>query len=133
MARQQISLWGSDFEIPDNTKKILTKIEQPKDVKKAIASKKISLDEKLLMIEAEVNRILGKYKNDTIVIKTKEQLAQYIDAAIANNIIAIDTETNNSLDPITCKLMGPCIYTPGQKNAYIPINHVNKDTNERLD
>lgn len=49
-----------------------------------------------------------------------------------NKDIAIDTETNNSLDPVTCKLMGPCIYTPGQKWAYIPINHVNKDTRERL-
>ena len=29
--------------------------------------------------------------------------------------------------------MGPCIYTPGQKNAYIPINHINYVTGERLD
>jgi DNA polymerase-1 len=29
--------------------------------------------------------------------------------------------------------MGPCIYTPGQKNAYIPINHINPHTRERLE
>jgi DNA polymerase I-like protein with 3'-5' exonuclease and polymerase domains len=44
----------------------------------------------------------------------------------------VDTETNNSLDVIACKLMGLCLYTPGMKNAYIPVNHFNKDTKERL-
>ena len=29
--------------------------------------------------------------------------------------------------------MGGCIYTPGQKNAYIPINHIDINTKERLD
>lgn len=28
--------------------------------------------------------------------------------------------------------MGPCIYTEGMKNAYVPINHVNRITGERL-
>ena len=130
---QQMSLWGMDFSIPDTTKKVLDKIEKPKDIKKAISSKKTSIEDKLLMIEGEVNRILGKYKEDTLLIRTKDELVRYIDKAIENKIIAIDTETNNSLDPITCKLMGPCIYTPGMKNAYIPINHVDTQSGVRLD
>ena len=36
------------------------------------------------------------------------------------------------MDPLTCKLMGLCLYTPGQKNAYIPVNHINLFTRERL-
>ena len=134
------SLWGAEFKIeetPKKVKKIKDKITKPKDPNKILntktISKKISIEERLSIIYQNVNKILGKYKDNTIVIKTREQLTQYIDNAIKNNIIAIDTETNNSLEPITCKLMGACIYTPGQKNAYIPINHINRDTGERLD
>lgn len=136
MELKQVSLWGPVFTIPEQAttvSKVQAALENPKEVKRVIASKKLSIEEKLILIKAEVNRILGKYKDDTILIKTKAELKQYIDKAIENKIIAIDTETNNSLDPITCKLMGPCIYTPGMKNAYIPINHVDLKTGERLD
>lgn len=133
------SLWGEEFVIPSTdivAKNILNKINRPKEIKdtnKALKSKTVSIEEKLRLIEIEVNKILGVYKSNTLVIKTKEQLIEYIDKSIENNIIAIDTETNNSLDPITCKLMGPCIYTPGMKNAYIPLNHINYETGERLE
>lgn len=135
------SLWGEEFtikETPKETKKIINKIKQPKEVKfvdeaKAVKSKKLSIDEKLKIITDKVNQTLGVYKENTVVIKTKQQLVEYIDKAIENKELAVDTETNNSLDPVTCKLMGPCFYTPGMKNAYVPINHVNKDTNERFD
>ncbi len=132
------SLWGDEFNIeetPKVAKKIVNKINNPKGVTKTRGSKKVAvpLEEQMNLIRAEVYRILGKYKDDTVVIKTREQLKNYIDRAIDNGVIAIDTETNNSLDPITCKLMGPCIYTPGEKNAYIPVNHINPHTRERLD
>lgn len=132
------SLWGDDFKVeetPKVAKKIVNKINNPKSTTKTQGSKKVvvPLEEQMNLIRAEVYRILGKYKDNTVVIKTKEQLRDYIDSAIKNGEIAIDTETNNSLDPITCKLMGPCIYTPGQKNAYIPINHINPHTRERLE
>ena len=114
------SLWGEDFDIiekPKPVKSIIKKASKPRDtavdVKKATASKTLSLDAKLDLIRENVYRILGKYKDQTICIRDRESLTHYIDAAIANGEIAIDTETNNSLDPITCKLMGPCIYTPG--------------------
>ena len=134
------SLWGEEFSIketPKQTKQILKKIKEPKEPKitteKQIKSKKLSIDEKLAIITEKVNQILGIYKDNTIVIKTKQDLIKYIDKAIENGELAVDTETNNSLDPITCKLMGPCFYTPGMKNAYVPINHIDKDTKERLD
>lgn len=136
------SLWGEEFtpiEKIKQTKKIINKVNNPKEIKqevnivKQVKSKKLSVDEKLDIIKTEVYKVLGKQKDNTICITTEEDLHNYIDKAIDNKIIAIDTETNNSLDPITCKLMGACIYTPGQKNVYIPINHINRLTGDRLD
>lgn len=134
------SLWGEEFSIketPKEAKKIIEKVSKPKQVKvtteKVIKSKSVSIEEKLALIRESVYRILGVYKDNTVVIRTKDELVAYIDKAILNGEIAIDTETNNSLQPVTCKLMGPCIYTPGMKNAYIPINHVNRHTGERLE
>lgn len=135
------SLWGEAFEVKDTAKeakKIIEKIKKPKKIadvptaRKLLSSRTIPMATKLQMIKEEVLKKLGIYKDRTILLRTREQLHSYIDAAITNNIIAIDTETNNSLDPITCKLMGPCIYTPGQKNAYIPINHIDPYTRELL-
>ena len=84
-------------------------------------------------VSKEVYRILGTYKENTVVIKSYDDFVNYIDTAIKNNVVAIDTETNNSLDPISCKIMGLCLYTPGMKNAYIPVNHINITTKERFD
>lgn len=137
------SLWGEDFVVtapPKQQKKIIDKVSKPKKVtvttEKKIAttrsSNKVTTAERLEMIRAEVLRILGVYKDQTVVLHTREELHNYIDAAIKNGDIAVDTETNNSLVPLTCKLMGLCLYTPGQKNAYIPVNHVNLETRELL-
>lgn len=133
------SLFGEDFEI--KTEKVKVKSLAKKvnaepeemDTKKALKSKKISLAERLQIINTNVLQILGKQKANTLVIRDIMTLHNYIDKAIAFGEIAIDTETNNSLDPITCKLMGPCLYVPGEKAAYIPINHINNDTGELLE
>lgn len=132
------SLWGEIFDKDTSAEvqSVLSRLRSPKkvevSVEKLLKSKKTSLAEKLSLIEENVLRILGVYKERTVCIRSKQQLADYIDAAIKNGIIAIDTETNNSLDPLTCLLMGGCIYTPGQKNAYIPIHHVDPETGEPL-
>lgn len=137
----QQSLWGQEFTItPEDSKvkqnKIINKINNPKKTKtvvQTLKSKNVSIRDKINIITENVNRILGGYSSNTIVIKTHEELIEYINKAIVNEVIAIDTETNNSLDPLTCKLMGACIYTPGMPSAYIPINHVNLLSHERLD
>lgn len=135
------SLWGADFEIrpskPD-VSTLLNKVTSPqkitmtKSITSTLKSKKIPIKQKLDLIEIEVNKVLSKFKKDTVIITDVDTLNKYIDAAINNDIIAIDTETNNSLDPFTCKLMGLCLYTLGEKNVYIPINHVNPYTGELL-
>lgn len=132
----QNNLWGEEFALPELTQKIIKKIKSPKDlsvsVEKQIKSKKLTIEEKLQLVKEEVLKKLGHYKDKILVIKTKQQLIDYINASIKNGIIAIDTETNNTLDYINCKLMGACIYTPGEKQVYIPINHVDLKTRNRL-
>lgn len=130
-----MSLWGDEFEVPSEkkeVKKVAKKVSSPKDPKvetrKAMKSKTVSTFDKLQLIYEEVNRVLGGYTSNTKVITSKDELSQYIDEAVRNGIIAIDTETNNSLEPLTCLLMGACIYTPGQLSAYIPVHHTQPDT-----
>ena len=120
------SLWGDDFvikETPKQAKKVIEKIKQPKtdvkSVKRAVSSKKLSIEDKLKLITEEVNRILGRYESDTQVITTYADLVSYIDKSIENKVIAIDTETNNSLDSITCKIMGGCIHLDVKTRIYL--------------
>lgn len=135
------SLWGSEFEVKkesvEDLKKLLKKASSPKKVKivsdeKKLKSKNISIEEKMLIIEENVNKILGKFKDNTVVIRDIISFNAYIDACIKNKVISIDTETNNSLNTFDCLIMGLCIYTPGQKNAYIPVHHINRFTEEPL-
>ena len=83
-------------------------------------------------IEKEVIRVLGKYQKNIVTIVDKETFHNYVTACIASGIVAIDTETDNSLDPLTCKLMGLCLYAPGLQYAYVPINHRDPETKIRL-
>ena len=103
------------------------------DAAKVLKSKSLTLEEKLEVIRAKVLEVLGRQRKNVVVIKTKEEFADYITKAIEFGRIAIDTETNNSTDPMTCQLMGLCLYYEGGKQAYIPINHVNWQTGERLE
>ena len=135
---ESTSLWGEEFELPqekEKTKKIIKKVSKPKEIKvtveKQIKSKTLSLNDRLNIIKENVLKILGKQKENVLVIKTKEELHDYISKCIEIGRIDIDTETNNSLDPITCKLMGPCFYAPGLKQAYVPLNHRDPETKER--
>lgn len=136
---KQINLWGDEFIIPQaRDKNIAKKAKSQKalsdeDYEKRLKSKKVTLEEKLRIIYENVYRILGHYKDEIEVIKDRDTLHNYINRAIENGIIAFDTETNNSLDTVTCKLMGPCLYTPSLKAAYVPINHIDINTYERLD
>ena len=100
---------------------------------KVLKSSALTLEEKLEVIRRKVLEVLGKQKKNVIVIKSKKDFEDYITKAIEFGRIAVDTETNNSTDPMTCQLMGLCLYYMGGKQAYIPINHVNPETGIRLD
>ena len=79
--------------------------------------------ERIAAINAMTEKYLGKYRDEYLVIRDADEFVNYIDTAIKNNIIAIDTETTG-LNPITDKLAGICIYTPGMKSAYVPMHHI---------
>lgn len=66
---------------------------------------------------------LSMYREEYLVIRTEEQLKEYIDYILENGIYSFDTETT-SLDPLTTTIAGLSLYTPGQKAVYVPINHV---------
>ena len=118
---------------PETLAKKAAKPEETEtDPTKILKSKKVSLAEKLALIKIKVLEVLGKQKKNVIVIKDKVTFEEYVSKAIEFGRIAIDTETNNSTDPMTCQLMGLCLYYEGGKQAYIPVNHVNPDTGERL-
>ena len=137
-------LFGQDFEInisrskPDvkalvsKTKKAKKETDVEADATKLLKSKKLSLQERLSIIKENVLKTLGRQIDNVVVIRDLGTFSAYIDKAIEKGIIAIDTETNNSTDPATCKMMGLCLYVPGEKQAYIPNNHVNIETGELL-
>ena len=97
--------------------------------KKISARPQLSILEK---IEKEVMRVLGKQQKNIITITDINTFHNYVSSCIDVGVVAIDTETNNSLDPLTCKLMGLCLYAPGLQYAYIPINHRDPETRGRL-
>lgn len=88
------------------------------------------LAEKIATIKAMVEKNLGKYRDDYIIIRDEESFTQYISKAIQNGVISIDTETTG-LDPMQDKLVGMCLYTPNEKAAYIPFYHVSYVTGIR--
>lgn len=125
------------FEIPKRTNNRANDkaiLKQAKVVNKATPTVKGggSLFERIANIQKLVELHLGKYKDLFTLIQDEEHLRKYIDKCIKNGVISIDTETTG-LDPMLDDIAGICIYTPGEKSAYIPINHVSYITNLKLD
>lgn len=83
-------------------------------------------------IKAMVEKHLGEFKEDYLVITDEQKLGNYFAECAHNNVISIDTETTG-LDPILDKIVGLCIYTPHMQAAYVPINHVSYVTGVRVD
>lgn len=72
-----------------------------------------------VLVEAQ----LGKFRDQYVLIRDEETLRAYFEEIKKNKKFALDTETSG-LDPLTDMVVGVCLYTPGQKGAYIPLNHV---------
>lgn len=131
-------LWGTEFSVPSISIEEIEKKSKSKKVKTAksdeqlIKSKSTSLEDKLNICKRNVDRYLSQYKDTTSVLRTREEVKEYLDKCKKVGFISIDTETNNSVDPLTCKLMGVCIHTDGENSVYIPVNHTDRNHN-RLD
>lgn len=114
------------------TAELLDTDQNENNTTKLLKSKKISVIDKLHLIEAKVLKVLGKQKNNILVIKDTATFEDYISKVIETGVVAIDTETHNSLDPVTTKMIGLCLYAPGLKQAYIPVEHRDPRTKIRL-
>lgn len=115
----------------DSDSKILKKAKSnPIFVSKSKSGGK-GLSERIASAEVEVNRYFAKFKDDFLIIRDEESLKNYIDNAIKDGEIAIDTETNG-LDTFNGILAGVCIYSPSQKAAYIPVHHVSYITGQEV-
>ena len=124
------------FEVP----KRAGRAQDSKLVNKTKSTKKIGSSVKtgngllgrISEIKAMVEKNLGQYKDDYIIIQDEVDLQNYFQKCIENRVISIDTETTG-LDPILDKIVGLCIYTPNEPAAYIPINHISYITMEKIE
>lgn len=82
-------------------------------------------------IQKSVSEKLGKYEKDYRIINDFDEYLEFIKLCNQNEYVAIDTETTG-LNPLTDKIVGASFYTPGEKAVYVPINHVDFRTEERL-
>lgn len=126
------------FNLPSAKSCIKKDMELAKKSKKSLSDKTVtikgggSLIDKIQSIVSLVNTKFADKKDKFLLIRTEEDFINYIDKCIENNVISIDTETTG-LDPIEDHIVGLCIYTPGMKAAYVPINHVSYITNAKVD
>ena len=91
-----------------------------------------SLIDRIQSIVSLVNAKFADKKNSFLLIRDEQSFIDYIDKCIENNVISIDTETTG-LDPIENHIVGLCIYTPGLKAAYVPMNHISYITQVKVD
>ena len=118
------------FNLPSSratTKKdqqLLKKVSSPVKSSTAVTLKgSTKLIDRINAITSLVKSKFAGKEDELELITTEEHLTSYIDKCIENNVISIDTETTG-LDPILDNIVGICIYTPGMKAAYIPVNHI---------
>ena len=124
------------FEVPkrpgrNQDSKLITKTKTIKKSNTVIKSGNGLLG-RIAEIKATVEKNLGQYAGDYVVIQDKNQLQDYFQKCIYNHVISIDTETTG-LDPILDKIVGLCIYTPEEPAAYVPINHISYVTGMRVE
>ena len=104
-------------------------------IKKTAPAKKLrgtrNLAQKIETMRDSVEAYLGSKRNDYRLITEESELKSYIDSCVRNGWVAIDTETT-SLDTMTCEIVGFSLYTESEKPCYVPINHVDYITNEKL-
>ncbi len=120
------------FDIPkpnkNDSKGVMERVKKsvltppPVLIKSSGDSKKGDIVSRINSITTMVLKYLSKYEDKYTVIRDEETLHNYIDDCIKNGVISIDTETSG-LDPLSDNIAGISIYTPGNKAAYIPVEH----------
>ena len=86
---------------------------------------------KIKAITELVNRELGAEKEKYQLIMDEGEFRRYMAHARKNGVLGLDTETDG-LNWIDDQIAGVCIYTPDEKPAYVPINHINYITGAKV-
>lgn len=110
------------FARPKSSDKDIVKKSKTVTTRTSIRSGGNNLAAQIQSIVAMANMKLANHIDDYILIRTKEELKDYMELAKENGECALDTETTG-LNPLLVELVGVCLYTPGKKAAYIPVNH----------
>lgn len=76
-------------------------------------------------------RALGHVLDRLELVDDFETLDNYVGEIIENGVCGLDVETNG-LDTIHDDIVGVCLYTPGQKAIYVPLNHRSNLTKQRI-
>lgn len=98
---------------------MLSKKSSKKQVAKVVPK---SISGKVQLAKEMSQEVFADKLDRLELLDNENKIREYIDCAITNDIIAVDTETNG-LDRIDGKIAGVCLYTPGQKGVYIPVRH----------
>lgn len=98
---------------------MLSKKSSKKQVAKVVPK---SISGKVQLAKEMSKEVFADKLDRLELLDNENKIREYIDCAITNGIIAVDTETNG-LDRIDGKIAGVCLYTPGQKGVYIPVQH----------
>lgn len=119
------------FSIPNRNINDSAILKKAKSTKKAPTTKRGGgIASKIANIQAIVEKYLGKYVEETLIVQDEETLIEYIDKCIKDGEVGIDTETTG-LDPMLDELVGISIYTHDSKTAYIPLNHKSYVTGQK--
>ena len=73
-----------------------------------------------------------KSEIDYELIQDTESLEKWVKKAISSPVLSVDTETD-SLDPLTCKLVGISLSTLPDNGCYIPVGHITRKSQRHLD
>lgn len=110
------------FARPKSNDKNIIKKSKTVTTRTSIRSGGSNIAAQIQSIVAIANQKLAIHKDDYILIRTEEDLHDYEQSIIKNGVCALDTETTG-LNPLLVDIVGICLYTPGQKAAYIPLGH----------
>ena len=118
------------FARPKSDDKNIIKKSKTATTRTSIRGGGNNLAAQIQSIVAIASQKLAHHKDDYILIREPDQLYEYMKEMKQVGEGALDTETTG-LNPLLVNIVGGCIYTPGQKAAYIPINHKSYITGTR--
>ena len=120
------------FKVPsratkEEDKRLIRSTQDKRKTGAVVISSGNSLSDKVKRARQLANSVFKERKKRLMSIQDEDVFDAYIDSIIENGICALDTETAD-LEKIDVTLAGVCLYTPGQKGAYVPVGHISHMT-----